>query len=244
MKKLILVIFLITIAGTGFSQAPGYLGKKILISGGIAPASSLLWGIEFTDDSYSLFLNMYEMNVDYVISRKNCIGIIAGFGNNKINPYYSFYTNNNNYNIHSFSSKTIRFGISFTHQRGNFISPVGKYIRYFVNVNYKSSEDFLLDQMANLNKEFGVGYYDDIIKKGRLFGLGLDNGYRYFIGKSFMIDFGLSLDFIAGYRLLKVEFSSWENWEAETIKNDLYQKLIADNYDQFFAIYFKLGFLL
>jgi hypothetical protein len=140
MKKVYILLLLLSIGILSNAQVPGYMGKRIMISGGILIGSPNSGNVSSTyaNPNYSGFFlhKYYRLSADVVISQKKSVCLSVNQGSMGYNNYSYNYQDNI---ITNLDVKSLDIGIKY-HLKGN-IAPFGRYLIYGVSFHSATNSD-------------------------------------------------------------------------------------------------------
>lgn len=147
MKRIIILLFLLSVSIAGFSQTPGYLGKRFLVAGEFGSMLKLFATANHNFNEQALNFSIRGVvDVDYVTSRRGSIG----FTLNMVNTATDFNYDSTSYRVVDFDThyadytqiKGLSYCINFKKFHGyskGSIAPVGTYSKIGLGIiRYKA----------------------------------------------------------------------------------------------------------
>lgn len=244
MKKILFGTFLLFAFVMSSAQAPGYMGKRMYFTGG-----AYLFPIIVFDDGFVHRSALdFELEANYSVNKYGSLGFQCAFGKYKsvINEVISDNFNTpveitlNDYHIRRFS-----LGFNYTFYTKGFISPIGRYVKLFVNYNFTSSKDFLESEKQNLDFFFSnVNVWDDIVKKEKHTSIGMDIGRNYILKDDFTFDIGFRLNWMFINNGLFNDYYGYDQQDVDLLIQSAFNRYESRLFNRMYlGMYLKVGIL-
>lgn len=224
MKKILLpLLFLFAGINYAAAQVPGYQGKRFTVG---YNASSFFYVIDIFDNPLSDILDntrisyKTELNVNYAVSRKACMGFSYYFAKQHGNADYISDQNGNVYKpkegIVDYRLNIYELHIQFF--RKNFIAPTGLYHQFSIGlVKYTLPEDSVVFYASN-----GTFSLEKPLDPFTGFKLGYCIGKTNPIGHNFYINTAFGVNFFQGGDTAKIRTNVTErNYLLYTLNRNL-----------------------
>ncbi len=227
MKKLLFIaFFIIAFIHDVNAQTPGFMGKKVIAYTSFStnsPGLSFLLNNPFTPYNATskekvgrAFLPTYKLGMEYVVSRKNAIGVDYFFqrGGFKADTDYDFFQEDLPYNRNFFRNsigiflKSYRVQLNGRRSDMGSLAPIGRYVKYKLFV---SREHLVIsgtdEYFSNTDKVLGERNFHHA-------GISISAGRNFVIFNNILFDFGAEFGFVM--------YNS-----NKDLQRDLYQQLLS-----------------
>lgn len=235
LTRYIFITVMLLIVNLSFGQAPGFMGKKLII-GAEASMIVVLNGVSLLgggptdfqyirmDESGEPYIEYVELNglsfnikptfyVEYVLNRKSSLQLMTRMFNSlqDVTGYYeqegssSYYY----YPTDKVKSKTFSLGIRYKKFKGSSINPVGKY--FSVGLEYATMK-FLMDDVSFFTSDLSNQGQPTNIKSSTLiptFGLGTAHPLGSSLLLNFGIEFGYPINNLINSKNNEVRSDNW-----------------------------------
>ncbi len=246
MRKIALLILVIIISNSVFSQVSGYIGKKHEISYSINAFPNILPLDENFNNNISSqrdFLNRWNsFSYNYVITSKHKLGfsfdatslkVFTPKTSSSLQDMFEGCGYNCNIEIINdiYTTKVKSFGIDFFQYHGDWIAPLGVYSRHSIKLLAFSVDT------AEVNSLYNIGFVKDYETKGKSIGYYYSIGIEKILFNTLTLDIGTQLGLTTGMDINDVG-------ETEPIEFVIFpaKKRVAYNY--LLGVYLRLGIII